>query len=156
MVYRKKFGWIPAALVVIVLVFSISLMAIILKHSNELREFDVDMFVLCGESDICIGESVNGRVRVSKDNLTALHAIMADMKGSITVGNPAASENMVFRFDCHDEEWDFTVEKITEDKLRITLNGPRKYRLYIKNGGKYEDLLKVVSPDGYNTPNKAM
>ena len=143
-------GVLFASALLVCLGVIISLMAM----SNHLREFKVDMFVLCNEADICVADGPEGQFRISKDNLTALNALVASTRGDFTVGNPAIEEQFSMSFDHNDEKWDLTVGKAGDNKLMLDLEGPRKYKLYIKENNKYQDMLRCVSAKGYHTANK--
>ncbi len=63
-------------------------------------------------------------------------------------------DSVRFDFECHDESWKMQIDKMSEEILRIRLEGPREYELYTANRKRFEEFAKVASVDGYNTANK--
>ncbi len=155
---KKKisFGWLPGALVAVAIIMVIGIIVLALKESNDLREFKVDLFVLTNESNVCTGVGHDGTVRVDSANQKALYSVIYSVKGKYMFSDPEAEDSVSFEFDCHDEKWLFNVEKIDEDLLRVTLDGPRKYKLYLRNMNKYNTILEIVSKDGYKGANKLL
>ncbi|MBE5843913.1 MAG: hypothetical protein E7302_06975 [Butyrivibrio sp.] len=153
---KIRFTWIPGALVAIAIIMVVAVIVVALKHSSTLREFKVDMFVLCNESNICSAEGHDGTVRVDSENLQALYAIIYSTRGKYTTGNPDAEDNVTFEFDCHDEKWLLNIEKINDDLLRLTLDGTRSYKLYLRNMDKYNTILDIASAAGYKHSNKLL
>ena len=139
---------------VAVLAAAIALIISMLMMSNRLREFKVDMFVLCNEADVCVGDGPEGQFRINKDNLTALNAIIASTRGDFTVGNPEVTEKFDMSFTHDKEEWELTIGRAGENKLMVDLRGPRKYKVYIKENNKYPEMLKCISAKGYHEANK--
>ncbi len=152
----SNFGMVSGTIFVLFFVSLIIPLVLALKESNDLREFKVDLFVLCNESTMCTSESEEGRVRISTENLYSLYALMASANGDFTIGHPAQLSEVAMEFDCHDEIWDLSVEKLSDNKLRVTLDGPRKYVVYIKNQDKYNVVRKIASLEGFRADNKLM
>ena len=114
------------------------------------------MFVLSNESDICLADGPDGTVKMNDDNLPVIYSLIEKAKGRIIFGEPQAMDTVVFNYECHDEEWTMTVDKISEDKLRVDLNGSRNYRMYLNNNNSFESFQKAASANGYNAPNKVI
>ncbi len=152
----SRFGIASGAVFVLFFVILIIPLIMALKQSNDLREFKVDLFVLCNESTICTTEDDDGRIRISPENLYSLYALMSSTYGYFTVGNPAETQSLDMEFDCHDEKWDLSIQKVGPNKLRVILDGPRSYLIYIKDQDKFESFQKMVSLKGYRAPNKEM
>ena len=145
---------VMAVIIITALVIAIGVIASLVYASNRLREFKVDMFVLCNESDICVGESSEGQFRISKDNLTALNLLISSTKGDFTLGSPEVTEQFDMTFNHNDDEWKLTVGKAGENRLLVDLRGPRKYKIYIKDNNKYPEMLKCISAKGFHEANK--
>ena len=143
-----------AVIFITALVLAIGVIVTLIAASNKLREFKVDMFVLCNEADICVGESEEGQFRIAKDNLNALNLLISSTKGDFTIGNPEVTDKFDMTFTHNEEEWQLTIGKAGENKLLVDLRGPRKYKLYIKNNFKYDEMKKCVSAKGYHEANK--
>lgn len=148
--------WIVALLVALALGFAIFVIAALFMETKKIREFKVDVFVLSNESDICMAEGPDGTVKMSADNLPAIYSIILKSKGRIVFGEPVAQDTVVFEFDCHDEDWTMTVDEIDEDKIRVNLEGPRNYTMYLNNNKNFEAFQKAASADGYVSKNKVI
>ena len=48
------------------------------------------------------------------------------------------------------------IEKINDDLLRLTLDGTRSYKLYLRNMDKYNTILDIASAAGYKHSNKLL
>jgi hypothetical protein len=136
------------------LLAGIVLIIALLVHSVQLREFKVDVFVLCNESDICVAEGPEGKVKINDANLPAIYALVRKAHGRIYLEDTVPMDTVSFDFDCHDESWNLKIDKMSEEILRIKLSGPREYELYTANRKSFEEFAKVASVDGYNTANK--
>ncbi len=133
---------------------AIALIVSLIIASNQLREFKVDMFVLCNEADICVAEGPEGEFRITKDNLAALNSIINSTRGDFTIGSPEVTDQIALKIDHDDEKWDLTIGRAGENRLMLKLKGPRNYKIYIKENYKYDELLKCVSAKGYHEANK--
>ncbi len=140
--------------VVLVLVAGIAFVTALLVHSVNIREFKVDVFVLCNESDICVADGPEGKVKINDENLPAIYALVRKAHGRIYTKDTKPLDTLKFDFDCHDERWNMQIDKMSDDILRIKLEGPRNYELYTANRKSFEEFAKVASVDGYNTANK--
>ena len=136
------------------LLLAVGVIVTLVMASNRLREFKVDMFVLCNEADICVAESEEGQFRITRDNLWSLDLIIASTSGDFTFGNPEVTEKFDMTFNHDDEEWKLTIGRAGENRMLVDLRGPRNYKLYIKENHKYPELLKCVSAEGYHEANK--
>ncbi len=151
---RKK--WIWVYLIGAFVLFSVGLLVAISLESNRLRHFKTDLFVLCIESDVCVAEGPDGRVRVNKDNWHSLYSVVEKTHGNLSPAKNANPETVTFNFDCHSEEWTFVVEEITDSKMILRLEGPRSYVVHVNNKGAFESFQKAASLESFNAPNKAM
>ncbi|SDB22070.1 hypothetical protein [Butyrivibrio sp. INlla16] len=133
---------------------AIALIAVILIMSNKLRKFKVDMFVLFNEADICVGEGVDGQYRISRDNLTALSAILQSTRGYFTFDKPETSEEINLKITHDGEDWNLSIARAGDNKLKLVLTGERNYEVYVKDNKKFEDIQKCVSGNGYIAANK--
>ncbi|WP_026665794.1 hypothetical protein [Butyrivibrio sp. FC2001] len=149
-----NFGVVIAAVFITVFAVLLALFIYMLNTSNKLREFKVDMFVLCNEADLCVRDSDEGKIRIDSDNLIALNSIIYGTRGYFTLGTPKTSEEITLDFDHQDDKWNMTIARAGENRLMIDLEGPRKYKVYIKDNKKFEEIKKCVSKDGYHTANK--
>ncbi len=142
--------------VVFISVFAMCLALIIymLNMSNTLREFKVDLFVLCNEADVCVAESSEGTFRINSDNLNAINLIISSTTGSITKGDPAILDEIDLNFTHDGEEWDMIIGDVGDNRMLVELTGPRHYKVYLKENNKYAELLKCVSAKGYHEANK--
>ena len=143
-----------AAIFISALVLAVGVIVTLIMASNKLREFKVDMFVLCNEADICVAESEEGQFRISKDNLNALNLLISSTKGDFTIGSPEVTEKFDMTFTHNEDEWNLTIGRAGDNRLLVDLRGPRKYKLYIKENFKYPEMLKCVSASGYHEANK--
>ena len=148
--------WVVALLVALALGFAIFVIVSLFMETSKIREFKVDVFVLSNESDICMAEGPDGTVKMSADNLPAIYSIILKSKGRIVFGEPVAQDTVVFEFDCHDEDWTMTVDEIDEDKIRVNLEGPRNYTMYLNNNKNFEAFKKAASANGYVSKNKVI
>lgn len=145
---------VMAIIFVAALLAAVGVIVALIGASNKLREFKVDMFVLCNESDICVAESEEGQYRISKDNLNALNLLISSTKGDFTLGNPEVTEKFDMTFTHNNDEWNLTIGRAGENRLMVDLRGPRKYKLYIKDNYKFAEMQKCVSAAGYHEANK--
>jgi hypothetical protein len=143
------FGAVIAALAVAVIII-----AMLLVESYKIREFKVDVFVLCNESDICVADSPEGKIKIHQDNLPAIYSILQKSHGRTVSGNPEPLRSLSLEFDCHDETNNMIIDEINEDILRISLLGSENKTMYFSNKGAYNEYAKAVSLKGYNTANK--
>ena len=151
---KKRYIWIW--LIAILIVISLVWLILILRESSRLREFKVEAFILNNESSVCIADGPDGLVRINKDNWKAIYSVIEKAHGSFTVGTPEAKETLSFQYNCHDNICYLNVDYISEDKLRIVIDGERDYVVYINNKGSYESFKKAASINGYTTKNKPM
>ncbi len=152
----SNFGVVSGTIFILFFVSLLIPLVLALKESNDLREFKVDLFVLCNESTICTSESEEGRIRIAPENLYSLYALMASTNGDFTIGHPKEISEVAMEFDCHDEKWNLSVQKIDKNKLRVMLDGPRNYVVYVKNQDKYDVVRKIASLEGFRSDNKLM
>lgn len=136
------------------LLAAVGVIAALIVESNRLREFKVDLFVLCNEADICVAKSDEGQYRISKDNLNALNLLISSTKGDFTIGDPEVTEKFDMTFTHDEEEWNLTIGRAGKNRLLVDLRGTRNYKLYLKENFKYPELLKCVSASGYHEANK--
>ena len=148
--------WVVALLVALALGFAIFVIVALFAETSKIREFKVDVFVLSNESDICMAEGPDGTVKMNADNLPAIYSIILKSKGRIVFGDPQPTNTVVFNFDCHDEDWTMTVDEIDEDKIRVNLEGPRSYTMYLNNNKNFEAFQKAASAEGYVSKNKVI
>ena len=151
---RMNFGGVFAVVFGVACAILVAFLIFILSTSNTLREFKVDMFVLCNEADICVRESDEGNLRIDSDNLGALYAIIYSTKGYFTVGTPEVTEEINLNFDHNDDKWNLTIGRAGENRLLVELDGPRNYKVYVKDNKKFEEIQRCVSKSGYHTANK--
>ncbi len=147
-------GTVMAVIFFIVFAAAIALIVSMLMLSNEIRKFKVDTFVLCNEANICVAESEEGRYRLDSDNLTAINSLLSSTTGAFTLSAPKEEESISLHFSHEDAEWYMTITKAEGNRLGITLEGPRKYKFYLKENNKFAELKKAVSAEGYHTANK--
>ena len=152
----EKKKWIWVYLIGAFVIFSVGLLVAISLESNRLRHFKTDLFVLCNESDVCVAEGPDGRVRVNKDNWHALYSVVEKTHGNLTPAKNSDPETVKFDFDCHEAEWTFVVEKINKNKMILRLEGPRSYVVHVDNKGAFDSFQKAASLESFNAPNKAM
>ena len=150
----KKWVWVY--LITAFVVISVGMLVAIALESNRLRHFKTDLFVLCIESDVCVAEGPDGRVRVNSDNWRSLYSIVEKIHGNLSPVKNDDPETVRFEFDCHDENWTFTVKQISKNKLILELEGPRSYVVHVDNKGAFENFQKAASIESFNTPNKLM
>ena len=148
--------WLVVLLTALAMVLATVLIARLVMESSRIREFKVDVFVLSTESDICMAEGPDGLVKMNNDNLPALYALIQKSKGRVVNDYPEALDTVVFNFECHDEDWTMTVDKISDEVMRINLEGPRNYLMYLGNNQTFESFQKAASEEGYVTKNKVM
>jgi hypothetical protein len=148
----RKWIWVYAIIAFIVV--SVGLLVAVALESNRLRHFKTDLFVLCTESDICVADGPDGRVRVNSANWSALYSVVEKTHGNLSLAGNKVKDTVTFNFDCHDEQWIFTVDLINENKMIITLNGPRNYVVHVNNQGAFDSFLKAASIESFNTRNK--
>ncbi|WP_026510383.1 hypothetical protein [Butyrivibrio sp. LC3010] len=147
-------GKIFAIVFITVLLASLFLIVSMLKTSNDLREFKVNLFVLCNESNICVVNGKEGKFKMSQDNLAALNSLMTSTRGQFTLSNPEPVDSISFDFKHDEDDWNLEISDVGNNMLRVVLEGPEKYRVYIKNNKKYDEFLKAASAEGYHSPNK--
>ena len=156
---KKRFKdkiWLVSAAVGLALIMAIVLIVGLVLETKKIREFKVDVFVLCYESDICIAEGPDGTVKMNNENLPAIYNLVQKARGKVTRGEPEAIDSVVYKFDCHDEDWTMTVDKISDERIRITLEGPRNYTMYMSNRKTFESFQKAASEKGYTAKNKVI
>ncbi len=155
---KKRVNFGVAFTVVFITVFALLLgfLIYVLSTSNKLREFKVDLFVLCNEADICTCNSEEGLIRVGAENLAALNSIIYSTKGYFTLGSPEVTEEINLDFVHDSDNWKLTIGKAGENRLMVNLEGPRNYKVYIKENKKFDEIKRCVSKDGYNTANKVL
>lgn len=146
--------WSVIIAVSLVIFAGIALISVLLWQSVRLREFKVDVFVLCSESDICVATGSEGKVKINDGNLSAIYALIRKAHGRIYNKTAEPLDSVSFAFDCHDNKWDMQIDKMSDEILRIKLTGPRDYELYIANRQSFEEFAKVASVKGYNVANK--
>ena len=144
-------GGVIAALVLAV-VFIVSL----LVESYKIREFKVDVFVLCNESDICVADGPDGHVKVHDANLPAIYAILSKAHGRVSYTDEAPVRTLNLEFDCHDETRNMIIDEISDDVLRISIDGTESKSMCFANRGSFNEYAKAVSLSGYNKPNKSL
>ncbi|WP_029321237.1 hypothetical protein [Butyrivibrio sp. AE3004] len=147
-------GKLLAVFFIAVFAAAIFLIVFMLKMSDELRKFKVDMFVLCNEADICVGNGHDGKYRISEDNLKALNSIMSSTRGKFTLQNPETIDTISFEFKHEGNKWILNISDVGDNRLRVDLTGQRKYKIFISNNKKYDEFVRVVSEKGYISPNK--
>ncbi|MCR5468863.1 MAG: hypothetical protein K6F37_07880 [Lachnospiraceae bacterium] len=152
----KLHKWIWVYLIVAFVVVSVGLLIFIAMESNRLRHFKTDLFVLCTESSICVADGPDGTVRVNNSNWGSIYSILEKTHGSITFDSPESSDTITFDFTCHDEKWILSVDKISDEKVRVHLTGENEYVVYIKNDGIFEQFVKASSIESFNENNKKM
>ncbi|WP_026496588.1 hypothetical protein [Butyrivibrio sp. WCD3002] len=143
-----------AVVFISVFVMCLALIIYMLNMSNTLREFKVDLFVLCNEADVCVAESSEGTFRINKDNLNAINLIISSTTGAIVKGEPELLDEFNLDFTHDGEEWKMLIGNAGDNRMLIELNGPRHYKVYLKENNKYAELLKCVSAKGYHEANK--
>ena len=148
----RKWIWVYA--IVAFIVVSVGLLVAITLESNRLRHFKTDLFVLCYESDVCIAEGPDGRVRVNSDNWHSLYSVVEKTHGNLSLFGNTVKDTVTFNFDCHGEEWVFTANLINENKMILTLEGPRSYVVHVNNKGAFESFQKAAALESFNAPNK--
>ncbi len=146
--------WSVIIAVSLVMIAGIALIVALLIQSIHIREFKVDVFVLCNESDICIASGPEGRVKINDENLPAIYALVRKAHGRVYNKDTEPLDSVSFTFECHEENWDMQIDKMSDEILRIRLSGPREYELYTANRQSFEEFAKVASADGYNVANK--
>lgn len=154
---NNKTGIIFGA-VIAALVLSAVFIGTLLMQSYRIRQFKVDVFVLCNESDICVADGPDGKVKVHQDNLPAIYNILqkAHGKKKADVTDATPLRTLSLEFDCHDEERVMTIDEIDTDIIRIGISGPEDKEMYFTNKGAFNEYAQAVSLKGYNTPNKAI
>ena len=152
---RNKTGIIFGA-VIAALAIAVAFIVMLLLESYRIREFKVDVFVLCNESDICVADSPEGKIKIHQDNLPAIYSILQKSHGRTVSGNPEPVDSLSMEFECHNEEWTMIIDKIDEEILKISLFGPEEKSMYFSNKGAYNEYAKAVSLKGYNTANKTI
>ena len=135
---------------------AVVLIVLLLIQSVRIRQFKVDVFVLCNESNICVAEGPDGKVKVHDDNLPAIYTLLQKSHGKAIFDSPAAEDSLTLSFDCHDEKWTMAIDKISDDIIRMSLSGPTEKTMYFKNNGSYDSYARAVSLAGYNAKNKAL
>ena len=148
--------WLVNTAVGLALLIGIVIIIGLIHESYRIRKFKVDVFILSYESDICEADGPDGRVKMNDENLPAIYALVQKAKGRMHVGDAQVMDTVVFNYDCHDENWTMTVDKISEDKLRIYLEGPREYTMYLRNKQSFEEFQRAASVNGYKTKNKPL
>lgn len=151
---RRK--WIWVYLISAFVIFSVGLLVLVALESNRLRHFKTDLFVLCIESDVCVAEGPDGRVRVNADNWRALYSVVEKIHGNLSPAKNSNPETVRFEFDCHGENWVFTVNEINKSKMLLELTGPRNYVVHVDNKGAFDSFKKAASIESFNAPNKPM
>lgn len=146
--------WIWVYVIVAFVVFSVGLLVAVALESNRLRHFKTDLFVLCIESDVCIAEGPDGRVRVNSANWQSLYSVVEKTHGNLSPIGNKAKDTVKFYFDCHGEDWTFTVDLISDSRMVLTLEGPRSYVVHVNNRGAFESFQKAASLESFNAPNK--
>jgi hypothetical protein len=146
--------WPVIIAVGLAMVAAIVMIVALLIHSVNLREFKVDVFVLCNESDICVADSPVGKVKINDANLPAIYALVRKAHGRVYNGENEPLESLNFEFECHEEKWNLQIDKMSDEILRIRLTGPREYELFTANHQSFEEFARVASVEGYNTANK--
>ena len=146
--------WSVIIAVSLVMLAGLALIIVLLWQSVRLREFKVDVFVLCSESNICVATGPEGKVKINDENLPAIYALIRKAHGRIYNKSTEPLDSVTFSFDCHEENWDMQIDKMDDDILRVSLVGPRQYELYISNRQSFEEFAKVASVRGYNVANK--
>ena len=150
----KKWIWVYLAAGFVI--FSVFLIVSIALESNRLRHFKNDLFVLTHESDVCVAEGPDGKVRVNSDNWVTVYSIVEKLHGNLQLTNKKPIDSVTFNFDCHGEEWNLTVEEISDSKLILRLEGPRDYVVHVVNNGNFESFQKAASIDSFNAKNKPL
>lgn len=153
---KKKInlGVVMAVVFISVFALLLALLIYMLNTSNKLREFKVDMFVLCNEADICVRDFDEGKIRIDSDNLAALNAIIHSTRGYFTIGTPKVTEELNMNFEHNDDNWKLSIGRAGDNRMMIELDGPRYYKLYLKENKKFDEIKRCVSKEGYHTPNK--
>jgi hypothetical protein len=146
--------WSVIIAVFLVILAGIAMISVLLVQSLRLREFKVDVFVLCNESDICVATGPEGKVKIHTENLPAIYALVKKAHGRIYREKSEPLDSVNFAFDCHEESWDMQIDKMSDEILRIKLTGPREYELYTANRQSFEEFAKVASVKGYKVANK--
>ena len=148
--------WIWVYLTVGFVLFSIFLIVSIALESNRLRHFKNDLFILTHESDVCVAEGPDGKVRVNSDNWVTVYSIVEKLHGNLNMTSRAPVDTVTFSFDCHEEEWTLTVEEISDSKLILRLEGPRRYVVHVVNNGNFASFQKAAAIDSFNAMNKPL
>ncbi len=146
--------WIWVYLIGAFVILSIALIISIALESNRLRHFKTDLFVLTHESDVCVAEGPDGRVRVNSDNWVTVYSIIEKLHGNLNITPHEPVDTVTFYFDCHNEEWTLLVEEISDSKLILRLEGPRSYVVHVVNNGNFDNFKKAAAIDSFNAKNK--
>lgn len=141
-----------------ILITTVVLCVYFCLEAKRLSNFNVDLFVICNESTSCTAEGNDGMVKVADDNLKVLKSVYDLSHGKYTFGHPKADGRKVsFEFQCHKEKWNLDVEEIGSDRIRLNLQGPRNYEIYVANRAEeFDDFAKIASAKGSVTPNKLL
>ena len=148
--------WIWVYLMGAFVLFSVFLIVSIALESNRLRHFKNDLFVLTHESDVCVADGPDGKVRVNSDNWVTVYSIVEKLHGNLHLASRKPVDSVTFNFDCHDEEWTLTVEEINDSKMILRLEGPRSYVVHVVNNGNFASFQKAASIESFNARNKPL
>ncbi len=148
--------WLVNVAVSLTLIIGVVLIVGLVAEAYRIRKFKVDVFVLSYESDVCEADGPDGRVIMNSSNLPAIYALVQKAKGKISSGDMEAKDNVTFYFDCHEEDWTMSVDKLSGDRLRLVLTGPREYTMYLDDKQSFEEFQRAASAKGYVTKNKVL
>ncbi|RKM61454.1 hypothetical protein D6855_06060 [Butyrivibrio sp. CB08] len=142
--------------VIVALLAAVVFIASLLLESYRIRQFKVDVFVLCNESDICVADGPDGHVKVHDDNLPAIYSILSKAHGKVDPSDEDPVRSLNLEFECHEETWNMRIDELNTDVVRVTLSGPENKSMCFSNRGAYNEYAQAVSLKGYNKPNKAL
>lgn len=148
--------WLVNVSVALAMLIGVAIIVGLMLEAHRIREFKVDVFVLSYESRVCEADGPDGKVIMNEKNLPAIYALVQKAKGRMDRGDNTPIDNVTFYFECHDEAWTMSVDKLNSDRLRIELTGPRKYTMYLGDKESFEEFQKAASSEGYVTGNKVL
>ncbi len=151
---KTKKGLTFAILFATALISAVAFIIYLMVASYHLREFKVDMFVVCNESSVCVAEGPDGRVRMDPENVEALYVYLNGLKGRQETDTSNILDTLTYNFKCHDENWVLTMNLLPDDIMQINLEGPRSYTVFTDEMGYFDKCKQVASLNGLHAKNK--